>query len=114
MPIEVGIWRIDGGDVIRVAATKLAHEARLEEILERDISILGLDVLLVVGRQVVTDFGKRIDLLAVDAEGSLYAVELKRDSTPGEIVAQLLDYGSWLRNLDLEGISDIHERYARR
>jgi hypothetical protein len=112
MPIEVGIWRIDGGEVARVASSKLANESRLETILEQDISILGLDVLLVVGRQVMTDFGKRIDLLAVDAEGSLYAIELKRDRTPREIVAQLLDYGSWIRGLDLERISDIHARYA--
>jgi hypothetical protein len=110
MPIEVGIWRIDSADVTRVASSKLANEGRLEDILEQDISILGLDVLLIIGRQVMTDFGKRIDLLAVDSQGELYAIELKRDRTPREIVAQLLDYGSWIRGLDVERISDLYAR----
>jgi hypothetical protein len=110
VPIEVGIWRIEGEDVTRVASSKLGNEARLEGILEEDISILGLDVLLIIGRQVTTDFGKRIDLLAVDSQGELYAIELKRDRTPREIVAQLLDYGSWLRGLDLDRISDLYAR----
>jgi hypothetical protein len=110
MPMEVGIWRIDSSDVTRVASSKLANESRLEDILEKDISILGLDVLLTIGRQVMTDFGKRIDLLAVDSRGELYAIELKRDRTPREIVAQLLDYGSWIRSLDFERLSDIYAR----
>lgn len=111
MPIEVGIWRIDGAEVARVASSKLANEARLEDILEQDLSILGLDVLLVVGCQVITDFGKRIDLLAMDSLGEVFAIELKRDRTPREIVAQLLDYGSWIRDLDVERLSDIYARY---
>ena len=112
MPIEVGIWRIDSADVTRVASSKLANESRLEDILEQDISILGLDVLLIIGRQVMTDFGKRIDLLAVDSQGEIYAIELKRDRTPREIVAQLLDYGSWIRDLDLERLSELYARNA--
>ena len=56
----------------------------------------------------MTDFGKRIDLLAIDSQGELYAIELKRDRTPREIVAQLLDYGSWIRGLDLERISSLY------
>ncbi len=111
MPIEVGIWRIDGAEVARVASSKLANEARLEDILEQDLSILGLDVLLVVGCQVITDFGKRIDLLAMDSLGEVFAIELKRDRTPREIVAQLLDYGSWIRDLDVERLSDIYARH---
>ncbi len=90
---------------------KLANEARLEDILEQDLSILGLDVLLVVGCQVITDFGKRIDLLAMDSLGEVFAIELKRDRTPREIVAQLLDYGSWIRDLDVERLSDIYARH---
>ncbi|MBA2741049.1 MAG: DUF91 domain-containing protein [Actinobacteria bacterium] len=110
MPIEVGIWRVDGEDVTRVVSSKLGNEERLEDILEQDVSILGLDVLLIIGRQVTTDFGKRIDLFAVDSQGVLYAIELKRHRTPREIVAQLLDYGSWLRGLDLERISEMYAR----
>ena len=110
MPIEVGVWRIDGG-VVRVPSSALANESRLEDILEADISILGLDVVLIIGRQVVTAFGKRIDLLAIDAQGQLYAIELKRDRTPRDVVAQALDYGSWLAGLTLDDVREIYRRY---
>ena len=64
---------------------------------------------MVIGRQVTTDFGKRIDLLGIDADGNLAVVELKRDRTPREIVAQVLDYGSWLVSL---GFDDVVSLYA--
>lgn len=107
MPVELGIWRIDG-ETRRVLPARLDREDRLETILHGDVSIVGLDV-LVVGRQVLTDYGKRIDLLAIDAEGDLVVIELKRDRTPREVVAQLLDYGSWVKGLDRDAIL---ERWA--
>jgi RecB family endonuclease NucS len=100
MPIEVAIWRIDDGRVEPVPASSLDREERLEDVLEADVSILGLDSLLVIGRQVITKYGKRIDLMALDAEGSVYAIELKKNRTPREVVAQVLDYGFWIRQLD--------------
>ena len=63
VPIEFGMWRIDG-EVSPLPSEPLANESRLEDILEKDISILGLDLLMVIGRQVVTQFGKRVDLMA--------------------------------------------------
>ena len=114
MPVEFGIWRIDGG-LRKVPFIKLGGERRLEDILVRDVSILGLDV-MVAGRQVATSYGKRIDLLAIDAGGDLYAIELKRDRTPREVVAQLLDYGSWVKDLGHEDISALfseHQHGAR-
>jgi len=44
--------------------------------------------LLIVGRQVVTKFGKKVDLLALDAEGRVDVIELKRDKTPRDVVAR--------------------------
>jgi RecB family endonuclease NucS len=43
---------------------------------------------MVIGRQVPTSYGKRIDLLAIDAGGDLHAIELKRDRTPREVSIQ--------------------------
>jgi hypothetical protein len=110
MPIEVGIWRIDGDPVRRVNAARLKAEKRLEDVLEEDISILGLGPLLVLGRQVATDFGTFIDLLAIDSDGVLHVIELKRDKAPRNIVAQVLDYGSWVTNLGAERIAAIFEQ----
>ena len=55
---------------------------------------------MVIGRQVGTAHGGRIDLLAISEDGSLTVIELKRDKTSRDIVAQILDYASWVGSLD--------------
>nr|WP_281430418.1 hypothetical protein [Salinicola acroporae] len=64
----------------------------------QDVSILNRDWLL-IGRQVRTAFDKLIDLLAIDANGTVIIIELKRDKTPREVVAQTIDYASWIAGL---------------
>ncbi|BDQ18866.1 endonuclease NucS [Rhodococcus qingshengii] len=110
MPVKFGLWRVDGTDVLRVPPRVIESEARLEKIIESRIEILGLGDLLVIGPQVMTDFAKRIDLLAIDAEGDLYVIELKKDRTPRDVVAQALEYGFWVRDLSFEAVSDLFEK----
>jgi hypothetical protein len=110
MPLEVGLWRVDGGTPVRLTAKGVPLEQQLESMIEADPGILGTPLLL-IGRQVPTDFGKFIDLLAVDDEGNLHVLELKRDKTPREVVAQALDYGSWVRDLSHDDVLDIFARY---
>ena len=112
MPIEVGIWRL-GEKVERVKFTPMPSEEKLEDIIAEDISILDPNLLL-IGRQVTTSFGKFIDLLAMDADGKLVVIELKRDKTPRDIIAQLLDYGSDVRKLEDEDIAGIFENYLKK
>src|SRR5689334_10856983 len=88
----------------------MPSEAALETLLETDISILGLDLLL-IGRQVVTAYGKKVDLLAIDSDGALHVIELKRDKTPREVVAQALDYGLWVKRLSYDQIAGISTAY---
>ena len=110
MPVEVGIWRINGAPE-RVHFSSIEKESKLEDVLYTDIVILDPS-LMVVGRQVLTSFGKFIDLLAIDAQGDLTVVELKRDRTPREVVAQVLDYASWVQDLTYEHVTAIYaEQY---
>jgi hypothetical protein len=111
MPIEIGLWKLNGDQAVPVPYSSLETERRLEEVLERDISILGLDTLLIVGRQVPTPWNGRIDLLAVDSQGDVYVIELKRDRTPREVVAQALDYGSWVGGLGHDALAEIFTAY---
>lgn len=39
-------------------------------------------------------------------------IELKRERTPREVVAQALDYASWVSSLDAEDIAAIYGRFA--
>lgn len=84
------------------------EESVLEGWLESNPGgILEDGPLLIIGRQVPTDLGKSIDLLGVDRDGNVVVVELKRDRTPRDVVAQALEYAAFAAKLDagaLEGI----------
>lgn len=111
MPEDVRIWEILGGDKLKnITKAKLDLEERMETWLEQDISIISND-LLVIGRQVETDFGGVIDLLCMDYNGDIVIVELKRDKTPREVTAQTLDYASWVNELSNEKITEIADTY---
>lgn len=109
------LWRIEDDRPSPVVAAGIGEEERLESIIAHDVEILGLGSLMLLGRQVITDHGSRIDLLALDEDGALYVLELKRSRTPREVVAQALDYGSWVRRLSAERLAHIFEtsRFAR-
>lgn len=107
----MGLWRVDDNPV-RLAPAGMPTEARLEELIEAEPTILG-EPLLIIGRQVTTSFGKVIDLLAIDADGVLHVLELKKDKTPREVVAQVLDYGSWARGLAHDDVLKLFADYGK-
>ncbi len=109
MPLELGVWRIDK-KLVRVSPSKLAQEARLEDFIHDDVSLVRDDLLL-IGRQIRTAHGHYIDLLAIDASGNLTVLELKRDKTPRDVVAQALDYGLWVRRLGRDDLAAIFGDY---
>lgn len=110
MPLEIGVWGIDNGKCQKVPVVSLNEEGRLEDYLDADISIASPNW-MVIGRQVLTAFGNYIDLLAIDRDGNLVVIELKRDKTPRDVVAQVLDYASWVRKLTAEHIGEIFHSY---
>lgn len=111
MADEVRLWRIGPGEALtEVRRTPLELELRLQEWLARDISVLDPG-LLVIGREVETDYHTFIDMLCIDALGELVIVELKRDRTPREITAQVLDYASWVVDLSHERVTAIANDY---
>ena len=87
-------------------------EAILEDWLERNPqSILEDGRLLVIGRQVTTNLGSVIDLLGIDRQGDLVVIELKRGKTPRETLAQVLEYASFVEQLDYDQIQGIYQTY---
>ncbi len=112
MPFNMKLWRIEAGDLNEVREASLESETILEEWIAKDSSLLGLD-LLVIGRQVTTEFGGRIDLLAMDAQGDISIIELKKDKTPRDVVAQVLDYASWVKRLGYQELNAIAEAFLK-
>ncbi|MFO7942656.1 MAG: endonuclease NucS [Bacillota bacterium] len=110
MPINQSMWKID--DEVRPLRTaNLVSENELEEILQHHIDMLN-EKWLVIGRQVLTASNGYIDLLAVDGNGSVIIIEIKKARTPREVIAQALDYASWVRYLKPEDIAEIHRRFS--
>jgi len=111
VPEDIKLWRVGDGDrLLEVASSHLDLEERLEKWLAEDISVLSPN-LLVIGRQVKTEYGGIIDLLCINPSGDIVIVELKRDKTPREITAQVLDYASWVRELSHNHISQLANAY---
>lgn len=101
------LWQIKNDQLEPMNRISLNLEKRLKKWIFEDISLLGLD-LLILGQEVHTAYGGFIDILAMDREGNLVIIELKRDKTPRDIIAQCLDYGTWVKNLSYEEIIGIH------
>ena len=116
MAIQQGIWRINAGNSttstpLRLQTARLDDENQLEELIVQDVSIINSDWLL-IGRQVRTSFDKCIDLMALDANGSVIIIELKRDKTPRDVVAQAIDYASWVETLEDNQLVDCYIDFA--
>lgn len=100
------LWKVDNDHLIEVNSDHLNLEERLHKWVENDISIILPNAIL-IGSKVKTDHGKEVDLLAVDENGDLVIIELKRDLTPREVTAQALDYAAWVNTLKEEDINDL-------
>lgn len=67
--------------------------------------------ILIIGKQVTTNLNKFIDLLGVDQFGNTVVIELKREKTPRETIAQLIEYASFVDNLDYDQLNEIFQNY---
>jgi len=109
MSIDQAFWKISG-EILKVEESKLDYEVDLENALAAKIDILNSGW-LIFGRQVQTSYNKYIDLLAIDQDGNIIVIELKRDKTPRDVVAQAIDYASWVKKLKSEQISEIFAKF---
>jgi len=110
MPIHHAIWRV-GDQPAPLVSSRLASEQQLEDMIVRDPRILSSEWML-IGRQEITSHGGRVDLLAIAPDASLVLIELKRDRTPREIIAQALDYASWVEQLTPDRVAQIYQRFS--
>lgn len=115
---EIHIWEIEGENLsnIKVHPVENVDQTQTEQLLE-EILVKRPDLLLpdlrVVGRQTDTPGGP-LDLLGVDGDGRLVVFELKKGTLTRDAVAQVIDYASFLYELDAEELSvHISERSGK-
>ena len=100
MTDEIKLWNMGAEQVLTVLepVSQLATEWQLEEMLVAHPELLESGIEL-VGRQTPAA-GGWLDLLGVDADGRLVIYELKRGTLGREAVTQVLDYASFLSEMD--------------
>lgn len=105
-------WRLtEDNRTIRLREAPISKEVELEELLEKNPELILDEPLLVIGRQNPTDLGKALDLLAIDASGRTVVAELKKAQTPRQVVAQALEYASYIATLDYGQLNEMACRY---
>ena len=70
MAIQHSIWRVSAESPQALPTARLDSEQLLEDMITKDPRILSGEWML-IGRQEVTSFGGRIDLLAIAPDASL-------------------------------------------
>lgn len=110
MPIQTTLWKV-GAQPEELKPAVLASEKLLEEMIVASPRMLS-DEWMLIGRQENTGYGGIVDLLAIAPDSSLVLIELKRDKTPRDVVAQSLDYATWVERLQPQDISAIYARFS--
>ena len=109
MPIHHALWRV-GTHPERLTGSQVG-EKQLEDMIVEQPEILSSDWML-IARQAKTPFGGIVDLIAVAPDGSLVLIEIKRGLTPRAVVAQALDYASWVKGLEITEISALYAGFS--
>jgi hypothetical protein len=110
MPIQTALWKV-AEQPQELKVTSLSSEQLLEDMIVSAPRILS-DEWMLIGRQVPTGQGGIVDLVAIAPDGSLVLVELKRDKTPRDVVAQALDYAAWVDKLTSQEVASIFSRFS--
>ena len=68
--------------------------------MEKGLPVFGMNLKIyrrngIYGRQYILSNGKRLDILAEDADGNLYIIELKKDSGYDDAYKQTTEYLEW-------------------
>ena len=90
------------------------ERAHLQEWIAREPSALGED-LLVIQKEFAgfSDTSERLDLLALDKQGSLVIIENKLDDTGRDVTWQALKYASYCAAMTKEEIRNIFQDYLQ-
>lgn len=89
---------IDSADL----SPKISNEYDLETVIAANPGLLG-EHLFIIGRQVPVANG-RIDLLAIDARGRLWVLELKHGATTASVLGQVASYARSISLLDFRAL----------
>lgn len=109
----------DGGTLLPCKPTEfkavgVMERSNMEKWIAADPSVLTGEDLMVI----TTEFGgfdktsERLDVLAMDTDGQLVVVELKRDDSGKNVDLQALKYAAYCSTMTLEEVARVHADYV--
>ena len=107
---------IDDAELVLASPAGLELEKHLEAWLENSPWALVCEPLLIIGRQTSASSDSATvfpDLLALDKDGNLVVIELKKSKAPREVTAQILEYAAWASDLTHDEVISIAGNYLR-
>ena len=107
-------WTLGGVKEVNFADLDVTERADIQEWVAANPSILGEDLLIIAKEYSGFDRTReRPDLLAVDRDGRLVVVELKRDDSGTDVHWQAIKYASYLRDASAEDIIEMLARHRK-
>ena len=92
------------------SALSLKERFDIQEWIEGTPQILGED-LLIIGKELILPSGRRLDLLAIDKQGTLVVIELKRDDSGSDVEWQAIKYVSYCSSFSQDEIYKYFAEY---
>jgi len=93
----------------------ILERQHLEKWIEKNPDLLGEELLIITNEYDKFDKTKeRLDLLALDREGNVVVIELKRDDSGKNVDLQALKYAAYCSTLTLNGLTSIYKNYCDR
>jgi len=104
---------IENKKLIEIPATtyselNLRERFDIQEWIAGTPEILG-EPLMIISKELILPSGRRLDLLAVDKEGALVVIELKRDNSGSDVEWQAIKYASYCSSFSYD---DIYKHFA--
>lgn len=95
--------------------SNLRERDHLQEWLANQPAVLG-EELLIIQKEFdgFDETRERLDLLAIDKQGSLVVIENKLDDSGKDVVWQVLKYAAYVSNLNKSQILEIYQKYLTR
>ena len=115
MSTQIRVWQIQKDNTLKQCTTSMAEGDRdepndLQSWIRSEPQILGDDI-LIIGEQVQTMSGP-MDFLAIDGDGNVVIVELKRNLLSREALAQAIDYASAVASWDVDRLSAVPRKFG--
>ena len=91
----------------------LSERYDIQEWIDDTPEILG-EKLLIIGKEIILPSGIRLDLLAIDENGNLVIIELKRDTSGNHVEWQAIKYASYCSAFTDEEIFGLYQEYLNK